>query len=146
MICVNLLESESDPEPVEQIGCGLLLRVCEHAGKGAWDGQPQKVSARVEDKIYIPKYLASVFVSLNIDYVLRCLGARQLIVWVLLTVQRFERAKLGVCDFGYFVTKVTDSCLTYTFERQQRSIATIKGYCHQITTAGLIIELEGVRT
>ena len=45
------------------------------------------------------------------------------------------------CDMGYLVTQVTDACLTYTPERHENSLRTIKGYCRQRTVDQVIAEL-----
>ena len=94
-----------------------------------------------EDEIRLPKTSSSVFVSTNIDYVLRNLGVRQLVLAGLLTDQCVESAIRDACDLGYLVTQVTDACLTYSQERHDHSLRTIKGYCRQVTTDELIAEL-----
>ena len=114
--------------------------------KGSWDGRPLDALAPEDDEIWLPKGSSSVFVSPNIDYVLRCLGVRQLVVSGLLTDQCVESAIRDACDLGYLVTQVTDACLTYTQERQANSLSAIKGYCRQVTTDELTRELEGETT
>lgn len=114
--------------------------------KGSWDGKPLDALAPGEDEIWLPKGSSSVFISTNIDYILRCLGVKQLIVSGLVTDQCVEGAIRDACDLGYLVTQVTDACLTYTPERQLSSINAIKGYCRQVTTDELIKELEGEKT
>lgn len=114
--------------------------------KGSWDGRPLDALAPGDDEIWLPKGSSSVFVSTNIDYVLRCLGVRQLVVSGLLTDQCVESAIRDACDLGYLVTQVTDACLTYTPERQANSLSAIKGYCRQVTTDELTRELEGETT
>jgi ureidoacrylate peracid hydrolase len=112
--------------------------------KGSWDGRPIDALAPDEDEIWLPKGSSSVFVSTHIDYILRCLGVRQLVLSGLVTDQCVESAIRDACDLGYLVTQVTDACLTYTPERQAASISAISGYCRQVTTDQLIIELEGM--
>ncbi|GGB06604.1 cysteine hydrolase family protein [Allosediminivita pacifica] len=111
--------------------------------KGSWDGRPLDALAPGEDEIWLPKNSSSVFVSTNIDYVLRCLGVRQVVIAGLVTDQCVEGAIRDACDLGYLVTQVTDACLTFTPERQAASITAIKGYCRQLTTDDLVRELEG---
>ncbi|MFK7751084.1 MAG: isochorismatase family cysteine hydrolase [Sedimentitalea sp.] len=110
--------------------------------KGSWDGKVIDQIAPVGDEIVLPKSSSSVFVSTHIDYVLRNLGVKQLVISGILTDQCVESALRDACDLGYLVTQVTDACLTYTTARQQSSLAAIKGYCRQITTADLLAELE----
>jgi len=110
--------------------------------KGSWDGKVIDHIAPVGDEIVLPKSSSSVFISTHIDYILRNLGVRQLVISGLITDQCVESAIRDACDLGYLVTQVTDACLTYSQERHDHSLQTIKGYCRQITTAGLIEELN----
>ena len=63
-----------------------------------------------EDEIILRKNSSSVFISTNIDYVLRSLGVRQVILCGLLTDQCVESAVRDACDLGYLVTLVPDAC------------------------------------
>ena len=110
--------------------------------KGSWDGKVIDQIAPQRDEIVLPKSSSSVFISTNIDYLLRNLGVRQLVISGLITDQCVESAIRDACDLGYLVTQVTDACLTYSAERHSRSIDSIKGYCRQITTGQLIEELR----
>jgi len=109
--------------------------------KGSWDGKVIDQIAPQGDEIVLPKTSSSVFVSTHIDYILRNLGVKQLVLAGLLTDQCVESAIRDACDLGYLVTQVTDACLTITENRHNNSIDTIKGYCRQITTADLLQEL-----
>ena len=109
--------------------------------KGSWDGKVIDALAPDEDEIVLPKSSSSVFVSTHIDYILRNLGVKQLVLSGLLTDQCVESAVRDACDLGYLVTAVTDACLTYTQERHDNSLRAIKGYCRQITSQDLIEEL-----
>ena len=109
--------------------------------KGSWDGKVVDQIAPVGDEIILPKSSSSVFVSTHIDYVLRNLGVKQIVISGLITDQCVESAIRGACDLGYLVTQVTDACLTYTQDRHDHSLQTIKGYCRQVTTAELVAEL-----
>ncbi|WP_292899146.1 isochorismatase family cysteine hydrolase [Nitratireductor sp.] len=110
--------------------------------KGSWDGKVIDEIAPGEDEIVLPKSSSSVFVSTHIDYILRNLGVKQLIICGLITDQCVESAIRDACDLGYLVTQVTDACLTYSQERHDNSLRTIKGYCRQVTTEELIAELS----
>ncbi|MFK7938142.1 MAG: isochorismatase family cysteine hydrolase [Roseovarius sp.] len=113
-----------------------------NVAKGSWDGKVIDRIAPQGDEIVLPKSSSSVFVSTHIDYILRNLGVRQVVLSGLLTDQCVESAIRDACDLGYLVTQVTDACLTYTQARHDNSLSTIKGYCRQVTTAQLIAELE----
>ena len=109
--------------------------------KGSWDGKVIDQIAPQGDEIVLPKGSSSVFVSTHIDYILRNLGVKQLVISGLITDQCVESAIRDACDLGYLVTQVTDACLTYSQERHDHSLRTIRGYCRQVTTAALVAEL-----
>lgn len=109
--------------------------------KGSWDGKVIDELAPTGDEIVFPKSSSSVFVSTHIDYVLRNLGVKQLVISGIITDQCVESAIRDACDLGYLVTQVTDACATYTPERHANSLNTIKGYCRQVTTDALLKEI-----
>lgn len=111
--------------------------------RGSWDGKVLDAIAPGDDEIVLPKSSSSVFISTHIDYILRNLGVRQLVISGLVTDQCVESAIRDACDLGYLVTQVTDACLTYTQERHDHSLRTIQGYCRQVTTAKLVAEIGG---
>ncbi len=110
--------------------------------KGSWDGKVIEEIAPLDDEIVLPKTSSSVFVSTHIDYILRNLGVRQVVLAGLLTDQCVESAVRDACDLGYLVTLVSDACATLTQERHDNSLRTIKGYCRQVKTVELVAELE----
>ena len=114
-----------------------------NVAKGSWDGRPLDALAPGDDEIWLPKSSSNVFVSTNIDYLLRNLGVKQLVVAGLVTDQCVEGAIRDACDLGYLVTQPTDACLTYSQDRHDASIRAIRGYCRQMTTDALIAELTG---
>ncbi|PMR77418.1 isochorismatase family cysteine hydrolase [Billgrantia endophytica] len=108
---------------------------------GSWDARVLEEMEPLDDEIVIPKTSSSVFISTNIDYVLRNLGVRHLILAGVVTDQCIESAVRDACDLGYLVTLIPDACTTYTQERHDASLKAIKGYCRMRTTAELIREL-----
>ncbi|MBO6540020.1 MAG: cysteine hydrolase [Rhizobiaceae bacterium] len=110
--------------------------------KGSWDGKVIDELAPGDDEICLPKSSSSVFVSTHIDYILRNLGVKQLVISGLITDQCVESAIRDACDLGYLVTQVTDACATYSQARHDNSISAIKGYCRQVTTDELLAELR----
>jgi ureidoacrylate peracid hydrolase len=110
--------------------------------KGSWDGRVIDELLPVGDEIWLPKGSSSVFISTHIDYILRNLGIRQLVISGLLTDQCVDSAIRDACDLGYLVTQVTDACATYTADRHTNSISAVKGYCRQLTTVELLQELS----
>jgi len=113
-----------------------------NVAKGSWDGKVIDQIAPEGDEIVFPKSSSSVFVSTHIDYVLRNLGVRQLVISGLITDQCVESAIRDACDLGYLVTQVADACLSYSQERHENSLRAIKGYCRQVTTAELVEEIS----
>ena len=109
--------------------------------KGSWDGKVISQLEPYKDEIVLPKPSSSVFVSTQIDYILRNLGVKQLVISGLITDQCVESAIRDACDLGYLVTEVTDATLTYSQERHENSLRTIKGYCRQVTSRELIEEV-----
>jgi ureidoacrylate peracid hydrolase len=114
-----------------------------HVPKGSWDASVLDAIAPAADEIVLPKTSSSVFISTNIDYVLRNLGVRQLVIAGVLTDQCVESAVRDACDLGYLVTLVTDACATQSQERHDGTLRAIKGYCRQRTTEELLAELRG---
>jgi ureidoacrylate peracid hydrolase len=110
--------------------------------RGSWEAQVLEEIASAEDEMIFRKTSSSVFVSTNIDYVLRNLGVRSLIVAGMMTDQCIESAVRDACDLGYLVTLVTEACLTDSAERHEQSLIGIRGYCCQRTTGELLAEIE----
>lgn len=110
--------------------------------RGCWDAKVIDAIAPGPDEIVLPKTSSSVFISTNIDYVLRNLGVRSLILAGGLTDQCVDSAVRDACDLGYLVTAVTDACATLTQERHDWSLRNNRGYCRQVTTAEVVAEIE----
>jgi len=112
--------------------------------KGSWDARVPDLVTPLEDEIVIPKTSSSVFISTNLDYVLRNLGVRSLIIAGFLTDQCVDSAVRDACDLGYLVTLVTDACATHGEERHAWSLRNNRGYCRQVSTAELVAEIGAV--
>lgn len=110
--------------------------------RGSWDAKVLDAIAPAEDEIVLPKTSSSVFISTNIDYVLRNLGVRSLIIAGVLTDQCIDSAVRDACDLGYLVTVPTDACATLSAERHEWSLRNNRGYCRQLITGELIGEIE----
>ncbi len=113
-----------------------------NVAKASWDAQVCDAIAPGEDEIVLRKNSSNVFISTNIDYLLRSLEKRQVIICGVITDQCVESAVRDACDLGYLVTLVPDACATYTQERHDSSVQAIKGYCRQISTEDLLAELS----
>ena len=109
----------------------------------SFDGQVLDAIRPGPDEMVIPKTSSNVFVSTNIDYVLRNLSTKHLVISGIVTDQCVASATMTACDLGYLVTLVTDACATYTQERHDNTLRAIKGYCRQRTTAEFLAEIGG---
>jgi ureidoacrylate peracid hydrolase len=109
--------------------------------RGSWDAMVLHEIAPAEDEMIFRKTSSSVFISTNIDYALRNLGVRSLIVAGMMTDQCVESAVRDACDLGYLVTLVTDACTTDGAERHEQSLLGIRGYCRQCTTDAIVAEI-----
>lgn len=106
------------------------------------EGLPPANLAPLGDEIMLPKTSSGVFNSTNIDYVLKNLGIRQLIVSGCLTDQCVDMTVRDAADRGYLVTCVADACATITPERQQNALNAFGGYCWLTDTATVVARLE----
>jgi len=111
--------------------------------RGSHDAQVLDAIAPAGDEIVLPKTSSSVFISTNIDYVLRNLGVRSLIIAGVLTDQCIDSTVRDACDLGYLVTVPTDACATLSAERHDWALRNNRGYCRQVTTAALVAEIAG---
>ena len=80
--------------------------------KGSWDAKVAPEIEPIDDEIVIPKTSSSVFNSTPIDYVLRNLNCRHLVICGILADQCVESAVRDACDLNYLVTLVPDACAT----------------------------------
>jgi ureidoacrylate peracid hydrolase len=112
-----------------------------HVPRGSADAQMVDELAPTNDEIVFPKTSSSVFISTNIDYVLRNLGTRYLIIAGCLTDQCVDSAVRDACDLGYLVTVPTDACVTQSAERHDWSLRNNRGYCRQRTTREVLDEI-----
>ena len=110
--------------------------------KGLPEGQPIKELTPIDNEIVLPKSSSGVFNSTNIDYVLKNLGIRYLIVSGVVTDQCVDMAVRDASDRGYLVTLAEGACATYSQERHDNTLRAIKGYCRQVSTEALTAEVE----
>lgn len=113
-----------------------------HVPRGSWDGQVIDALAPGDDEIVLPKSSSSVFISTQIDYVLRNLGVRQLVICGIETDDCVESAIRDAADLNYQVTLVTDACTSHSPERHEMALQTIASHCRQVTTEALVAEVS----
>jgi ureidoacrylate peracid hydrolase len=109
--------------------------------KGSPDARMVDELTPQDDEMVFPKTSSSVFISTNIDYVLRNLEARYLIIAGCLTDQCVDSAVRDACDLGYLVTVPVDATLTLSAERHEWSLKNNRGYCRQRSSRELLDEI-----
>ncbi|MFM1797857.1 MAG: hypothetical protein RLZZ117_135 [Cyanobacteriota bacterium] len=87
------------------------------------------------DELVLPKSSSSPFHSTTLDYVLRNIGIRSLVVIGLLTDQCIDHTVKDAADRGYRVVCLSDACQAETPERHAAALACFQGYCTQIPVA-----------
>ena len=92
----------------------------------------------------LPKTSSGVFNSTNIDYVLRNLNTRYLIIAGVVTDQCVDMAVRDAADRGYLVTVVEDACATYTQERHDAAMRAYSGYCWITNTDTVVRRLTAL--
>lgn len=108
------------------------------------EGLPPTQLAPVGDEIMIPKTSSGVFNSTNIDYLLKNLGIRNLVVCGVLTDQCVDMTVRDGADRGYLVTCVADACAAPTLERHQGALKAFGGYCWVTNTASVVGRFEAL--
>ncbi|MFW6732427.1 MAG: cysteine hydrolase family protein [Synechococcus sp.] len=91
--------------------------------------------APLADELVLPKSSSSPFSSTTLDYLLRNIGIRTLVVMGLLTDQCIDHTVKDAADRGYRVVCLVDACQAETPERHATALACFQGYCTQIPVA-----------
>ncbi|MCX5519118.1 cysteine hydrolase [Kaistia defluvii] len=105
-------------------------------------GLPVSEVAPIGDEILIPKTSSGIFNSTNIDYLLRNLGIRHLVVAGILTDQCVDMTVRDGADRGFLVTCVADACAAPTPERHANALKAFGGYCWVSDTATVAARFE----
>jgi ureidoacrylate peracid hydrolase len=93
------------------------------------------------NEIRMPKSSCSVFLSTNINYILKNLNVEQLVLCGQITNQCVESACRDAADLGYFVTVVQDACAAYSLKDHQLGLSNMKGFARIVTTEQVVQEL-----
>jgi len=109
--------------------------------RGSWEAQVLSAITPANDEIVLPKTSSSLFNSTVIDYLLRNLGVRQVLVTGFLTDQCVDHTIRDGADRGYLMVCVEDACATETPERHDGALALFKGYCRRLSTGQVLAEL-----
>ncbi len=108
------------------------------------EGLPPKELGPVGDEIMLPKTSSGIFNSTNVDYVLRNLGIRQLVVAGVLTDQCVDMTVRDGADRGYLVTCVSDACAAPTQARHDIALKAFGGYCWVADTATIAARFDAL--
>ena len=115
-----------------------------HVPRGAPEGRIVPALGPGEDEIVLPKTSSGVFNSTAIDYVLRNLGIRFLIVAGIVTDQCVDMAVRDASDRGYMVSVAADACATYSQERHDAALRAFGGYGWITDTATIVTRFKGL--
>ncbi|MCP9851244.1 cysteine hydrolase [Cyanobium sp. Morenito 9A2] len=85
------------------------------------------------DELVLPKSSSSAFTSTTLDYLLRNIGIRTLVVIGLLTDQCIDHTVKDAADRGYRVVCLTDACQAAIPERHRQALACFQGYAQLLT-------------
>jgi nicotinamidase-related amidase len=106
--------------------------------KGLPEGQPIRELTPIDNEIVLPKSSSGVFNSTAIDYVLRNMGIRFLVVAGVVTDQCVDMAVRDASDRGYMVSVAADACATYSQERHDGALRAFGGYGWITDTATIV--------
>ena len=94
------------------------------------------------DELVLPKSSSSPFSSTTLDYLLRNIGIRTLVVIGLLTDQCIDHTVKDAADRGYRVVCLTDACQAETPERHAAALACFQGYASLMSVDGFLALID----
>jgi nicotinamidase-related amidase len=109
-----------------------------HLARSDPDALPIEALRPAGDEILIPKTSSGVFNSTNIDYLLRNLGVRSLVVCGIMTDQCVDMAVRDAADRGYRVAVPADACFAASRARHETALGAFGGYCWLTDTAEIL--------
>jgi nicotinamidase-related amidase len=109
-----------------------------HLARSDADALPVAALKPVGDEILIPKTSSGVFNSTNIDYVLRNLDVRVLVVCGIMTDQCVDMAVRDAADRGYRVAVPADACFAASRARHDAALSAFGGYCWLADTGEIV--------
>ncbi len=112
--------------------------------KGLPEGQPIRELAPIENEIVLPKSSSGVFNSTAIDYVLKNMNIRYLVIAGVVTDQCVDMAVRDASDRGYMVSVAADACATYSQERHDAALRAFGGYGWITDTATITARFRGL--
>lgn len=117
-------------------------------GMGFAPGSPEAAVipelAPAGDELVLAKSSSSPFSSTSLDYLLRNIGIRTLVVIGLLTDQCIDHTVKDAADRGYRVVCLTDACQARTPERHHQALDCFAGYAELISVEAFCRALERI--
>jgi len=108
--------------------------------EGEERGTSKGAAPRPQD-LFLPKTSCNVFLSTALDFHLRSLRVRQLVVAGVVTDQCVATAVATAADLGYSVTLVEDACAATSAERHAAALRTLRGFARVRSTGEVVGEL-----
>jgi nicotinamidase-related amidase len=116
-----------------------------HAPLGSKEAQILEELCPVGDEIVLSKTAGAVFPSTNIDYVLRNLGIKQLVIVGVVTHGCVEDAVRGAASHNYSVVLVEDACASFTEAVHRHALGELGGRQANVRNAESVIrEIEAL--
>lgn len=113
-----------------------------HVARSAPEGANVSDLAPVGDEMVLSKTSSGVFNSTILDYLLRNMDIRYLLVGGIMTDQCVDMAIRDGADRGYLVTCITDACAAATPERHEQALRAFGGYCWLADTETVIARMN----
>jgi len=113
------------------------------AAPGSKEAQFLEEIAPQGDEIVINKTASGVFTSTNMEFVLRNMGIRSLVVVGVYTDECVSTTARHACDLGFDTILVKDCCASVTEERHRFTVATLSNrYVRVLSTDELLSQVE----
>ncbi len=113
-----------------------------HAAPGSKDAEFMPEVAPVGDEIVFSKTASGVFVSTNLEFVLRNMEISALFMCGVYTNECVETTARDASDLGFFTSVIEDACATVTPELHTSSLNTLRDrYAKILSTDEAISEL-----
>jgi nicotinamidase-related amidase len=114
-----------------------------HAAPGSKEAEFLPEVAPQGDEIVISKTASGVFVSTNVEYVLRNIGIDALFIVGVYTNECVETTARDASDLGFFTSVIDDACATVTPELHASSLSTLRDrYARILSTDEAIAEVR----
>ena len=106
----------------------------------AVEGGEEKATPSPSD-LLLPKTSCNVFLSTALDFHLRSVRTKQLIVAGVVSDQCVSTAVQTAADLGFLVTLVEDACAATSPERHEGALRTLRGFARMRSTREVVAEL-----